>query len=42
MRTLALWLIALTLIAQNLAIYESEDGGTNIYFGQLGYHLEDN
>lgn len=39
MKTLGIWLIALTLIAANLQIYRVENG-YNIFFGGLGYHIE--
>lgn len=43
MRTLAalaLVIIALCQIANTVAVYESDDGGTNVFFGNVGYHFE--
>ena len=40
MKTLFLAIIAICYIANTVAIYESDNGGTNIFFGNFGYHTE--
>lgn len=39
MKTLALYIIAACALAHTVAVYESEDGGTNVYIGNFGYHF---
>lgn len=39
MKTLFLGIIAACAFAHTFAIYESESGGVNIYFGNFGYHI---
>lgn len=40
MKTLAIWIIAICYLANTFQIYESDNGGTNIFFGNFGYHIE--
>jgi hypothetical protein len=40
MKTLAIWIIAACMVAQTFAIHDAENGGTNIFFGNFGYHIE--
>lgn len=40
MNTLALWIIALCMVAQNVSVYRADTGGWNVFFGSFGYHLE--
>ena len=39
MKTLFLGIIAVCAFAHSFAIYESESGGVNLYFGNFGYHI---
>lgn len=39
MKTLFLGIIAACAFAHTFAIYESESGGVNVYFGNFGYHI---
>jgi len=39
MKTLFLGIIAACAFAHTFAIYESESGGVNLYFGNFGYHI---
>ena len=41
MKTLAIWTIAACYLANTIAVYESDNGGTNVFFGNFGYHFED-
>lgn len=36
----ALWLIVLCQLALTVEIYETENGGLNVFFGNFGYHFE--
>jgi len=40
MKTLALWIIAICMVAQTLSVYTTEDGGTSWFFGNFGYFHE--
>ena len=40
MRTLSLTVIAICYMANTFAVYRADDGGTNIFFGNFGYHIE--
>ena len=40
MKTLALYIIAACLFAQTFGIYKADTGGIDIWFGNLGYHME--
>lgn len=40
MRTLALIVIAICYLANTFQVYEADNGGTNIFFGNFGYHIE--
>mgnify|MGYP003625084118 FL=1 len=40
MKTLFLAIIATCYIANTVAIYEADNGGTNVFFGNFGYHIE--
>lgn len=40
MKTLALTIIAVCYMANTFAVYQADDGGTNVYFGNFGYHIE--
>lgn len=40
MRTLALWVIAVCYAANTVSIYDTDDGGTSIFFGNIGYYSE--
>jgi hypothetical protein len=40
MKSLSLAIIAICYLA-NTAYYESDNGGTNVYFGNFGYHFEE-
>jgi hypothetical protein len=39
MKTLSIAIIAICYLA-NTAYYESDNSGTNIFFGNFGYHFE--
>jgi hypothetical protein len=40
MKSLSLAIIAICYIANTVAVYESDNGGKNVYFGNFGYHFE--
>jgi hypothetical protein len=40
MRTISLTVIAICYMANTCAVYRAEDGGTNVFFGNFGYHIE--
>jgi hypothetical protein len=40
MKTLSIAIIAICYLANTIAVYESDNGGTNVYFGNFGYHFE--
>jgi hypothetical protein len=37
---LSLFVIAICCLANTAAVYHSDEGGVNIYFGNFGYHIE--
>lgn len=39
-KTAAIWLIAICYLAQTVQIYQSDEGGTNAFFGNFGWHFE--
>lgn len=39
MRMIPVWIIAVCALAHTLEVYELEDGGLNVYFGNWGYHI---
>lgn len=41
MKTAMLAIICACVLAQSIGHYETEDGGTAIYFGNFGYYFED-
>jgi hypothetical protein len=40
MRTISLTVIAICCMANTFAVYRAEDGGTNVFLGNFGYHIE--
>lgn len=38
----ALWIIAVCHLATALEVYEADNGGYNVFFGNFGYHWEGN
>jgi hypothetical protein len=39
MKTVALWIIAACYLSTTIGVYEDEVSGTNVYFGNLGWHF---
>ena len=39
MKTLFLATIAACYLANTIAVYDADGGGTNVYFGNFGYHF---
>lgn len=37
---LSVFVIAVCYLANTAAVYHSDEGGVNIYFGNFGYHIE--
>ena len=37
---LSVFVIAVSYLANTAAVYHSDEGGVNIYFGNFGYHIE--
>jgi hypothetical protein len=40
MKALPMWIIAACLVAQTVSVYETFDGGINVFIGGFGYHFE--
>jgi hypothetical protein len=40
MNKVSLFVIAICYLANTAAVYRSDEGGVNIYFGNFGYHIE--
>lgn len=40
MKTIALWIIAITYLANSVDIYQADNGGLNVFYGNFGYHIE--
>jgi hypothetical protein len=40
MKTLALWIIAICMVAQTLSVYTTDYGETGWFFGNFGYYQE--
>lgn len=40
-RTLFLAIIALCYVANTVEIYHADTGGMNVFFGNFGYHIEE-
>ena len=38
-KTVSLAIIAACYLANTVVVYQADGGGTNVYFGNLGYHI---
>lgn len=36
-----MWLISFCYLANTFSVYDADYGGTNIFFGNFGYHIEE-
>jgi len=40
MKNVALWIIAICMLAQTASFYTTKDGGVSYFFGNFGYYSE--